>query len=145
MEYKKAKAYLDGIRSCRLNVLKLQASMDRVRHELDNPLTAVGYGSDKVQSTPKGDALERLVLRHIELLEKHERTYVEMKTELEKQIFEAEQLILKLPHGKPRDFLLRHYIDGVSEIDYAIEVGYESTSSVYKLRVRAVKLFAQRV
>lgn len=145
MEYKKAKAYLDGIRSCRLNVLKLQASMDRVRHELDNPLTAVGYGSDKVQSTPKGDALERLVLRHIELLEKHERTYIEMKTELEKRIFEAEQLILKLPHGKPRDFLLRHYIDGVSEIDYAIEAGYESTSSVYKLRVRAVKLFAQRV
>lgn len=145
MEYKKAKAYLDGIRSCRLNVLKLQASMDRVRHELDNPLTAVGYGSDKVQSTPKGDTLERLVIRHIELLEKHERTYVEMKTELEKRIFEAEQLILKLPHGKPRDFLLRHYIDGVSEIDYAIEVGYENTSSVYKLRVRAVKLFAQRV
>ena len=119
--------------------------MDRIRHELDNPLTAIGYGSDKVQTASKGDALERQVLRYLELLEKHEKLYVERKTELEQRIFEAEQLILKLPHGKPRDFLLRHYIDGLSEIDYAIEAGYESTNSVYKLRIRAVKLFARWV
>ena len=145
MDYEKAKAYLDGIRSCRLNIIKLEISMDRIRHELNNPLTAIGYGSDKVQSTSKGDALERQVLRYLELLEKHKKLYIERKTELERRIFEAEQLILKLPHGKPRDFLLRHYIDGASEIDYALEAGYETTASVYKLRVRAIKLFASWV
>ena len=145
MEYKKAKAYLDGIRSCRLNIVKLEASIDRVRHELDNPLSAVSYDKDKVQSSLKGDSLERQVIKYLELLDKHERLYIEQKTFLEKRIYEAEAKILQLPNGKPKDFLLRHYIDGASEIDYALEAGYETTASVYKLRVRAIKLFASWV
>jgi hypothetical protein len=142
MEYKKAKAYLDGILSARLNIAKLEASIARVRFDLEHPLSAVNYDRDKVQSSPSKDTLEKQVIRYMELLGKHEALYVERKTALERKLYEAELKIMKLPDGKPRDFLLRHYIDGVSEIDYAVEAGYETTSSVYKLRIRAIKLFA---
>jgi hypothetical protein len=143
MEYKKAKAYLDGIRSARLNITKIELSIARLRYDLEHPLTGIAYDKDKVSSSPRGDAMERQVMRYLELLGKHEQLYVLRKTELEQKVFEAELRIMKLPDGRARDFLLRHYVDGVSEIDYAIEAGYETTASVYKLRIRAIKLFAK--
>lgn len=145
MEYKKAKAYLDGIRSCRLNLVKYELSIARIRYELEHPLTGISYEADKVGGSPKGDALEKKVIKYLELLGKHEELYVAKKTELERRIYDAQIKIMQLPDGRAKDFLLRHYVDGISEIDYAIEAGYETTASVYKLRIRAIKLFSSWV
>lgn len=143
MEYKKAKAYLDGIRSCRLNLVKYELSIARIRYELEHPLTGISYEADKVGGSPKGDALEKKVIKYLELLGKHEELYVAKQMELETLISEAEQKIIALPDGREKDYLYAVYIEGVPELDFGIEVGHTVIQSTYNLQCRAIKLFAK--
>ena len=140
--YKKAKDDLERIRRLRLKISVIESAIERTRHEMENPMGAVSYDRDRVQSSNRGDSLERHVIKYVEQLDRYEKEYIDTKMELAQTVHEAEMMILQLPDVKPKDFLLRHYIDGVSEIDYAAESGYETTLSVYNLRIRAIKLFA---
>lgn len=140
MEYRIAKAYLDSILNARRQIIRLELSIERLEHEMTYP--AVTVGGDRVQSSPAGDALERRVIKYVELLEKHRKAYIRRKTSYEEKLYDAESHIMLLPDGKPKTFLLEHYIDGVSELDYGITHGYETTVSVYNLKIRAVRLFA---
>ena len=141
MDYKTAKAYLDGILNARRQINRLEISMARIREEIANPLPSGGYG-DKVQTSPQGDALERKVIKYIDLLTKHEKAFLASKQHYEQKIYDAETHILQMPDGKPKQFLLAHYIDGVTEIDYAVINGYDTTNSVYNLKLRAIQTFA---
>ncbi len=141
-KYQKAKEYLDRIERLRSTIDHLEDAIARDRYEMEHPLSAVTYDRDRVQSSPQGDSMEKHVIKYVEECDKHTKEYVANKFEYLKIIHEAEKIILQLPKGKPRDFLLRHYIDGVSEIEYAFESGYVTNLSVYNLRVRAIKLFS---
>ena len=141
MDYKAAKSYLDGILNARRQITRLELSIARIREEIVNPYPGGGYG-DKVQTSPQGDALERKVIKYVDLLRKHENAFMEYKEHYERIIYDGEVHIMQMPEGKPKQFLLAHYIDGVSEIDYGVMNGYETTVSVYNLKIRSIRTFA---
>lgn len=143
MTYSEARDYLSQIRNKRLQILVLESRIQAIRFEMEHPLGSVNYAADRVQTSAHGDGMERRILKYVKVLEKNGELYAELKTQYAKAVHEAFMKIEPLPDCVTKDFLLRHFIDGISEIDYAVERGYETTASVYKLRQRAIKFFAR--
>lgn len=141
MTYREAKTFLDKTRHCRLQLNRILMEIERIRAEMQSPMGGMSSG-DKVQ-TSKTNTNEAKLLRYIALLEKHEAVYLEAKCRYETIIFEAESLIIQMPESRSKDFLLAHYIDGMSELDYGVTNGYMTTGSVYNLKRRAIRQFAE--
>lgn len=143
MQYAEARYYLNRVRNARLNVVKIEKRIAAVRFELEHPLGNATDPGDRIQTGTRSDALERKVIKLLEILDKNQQILMERKSKLESLIMEAFNTIMGLPECVMKEFLIGHYIDGISEIDYASIHGYETTESVRNLKWRAIKFFAQ--
>lgn len=140
MKYEQAKTYLESVRKCRLQINRLELCIIRVRTEMENPLGNIAQG-ERVQ-TSAVNSFEAKMVRYLDLLGKHETAYAKAKEAYEEKLYQAESMIMLLPDGRVKEFLLAYYIDGMSELDFGVAMGYETTGSVYNLKRRAIRTFA---
>lgn len=135
-----AKAYLGGVRALRYRLKYLNQKIGDLRDEiLSRGSSVLG---ERVQTSAKGDALENAVIRYVDELTKLQKEYERQYIILQRRQDEAFDRIDKLKEGRQKDFLIRYYIDGVSEVEYANEAGFQDFGSVYHVKSRALNDFA---
>ena len=97
--------------------------------------------SDRVQSSPKQDALENQVIRIMEKMEKKDSKLLRMRSRLIALRHDLRHKICSMKEGQSRRFLLDYYIECKSWQQIFSEYGYTSIESAYRLKCRAIKDF----
>lgn len=97
--------------------------------------------SDRVQSSPKQDALENQVIRIMEKMEKMDSKLLRMRSRLIALRHDIRDKICSMKEGQSRRFLLDYYIECKSWQQIFSEYGYTSIESAYRLKCRAIKDF----
>lgn len=136
-----AKAYLGGVRALLSRMRYLDKKIGNLREEIF--LRGGSVLGDRVQTSAKGDALENAVIKYVDSLSSLQAEYERQYIALQKKQDEAFDRIDSLKDGRLKDFLIRYYIDGVSEVEYATEVGFLDFETVYKTKIRALRYFAE--
>lgn len=134
-------AYLNGIRALLRQIRMLNLRLDEIQEEMTT-FGGSGYG-ERVQTSPRGDALEKKVIRAMEQYGKIQEDLLERRLELWKKQDVAVQRIQSLKDGNRKEFLLLYYIDGMSMTQVAMELGHAEPSSVYHLKDEALNYFNQ--
>lgn len=136
-----ARAYLGGIR----NLYHWIRYMEKRIVSLEADI--VSYGStqtgDRVQSSPRGDQMERRVIKYVETIERLQVQLIEKKSQMLERQDEAFARIMELKEGHRRDFLVLYYIEGMSYAEISFEMGHSEQSRIYHLRDEAIEYFAK--
>lgn len=136
----KAKDYLQSIRDLRFKIEDLKKERVDVLTNMIVVKSTSDY-SERVQSSPRQDALEMQVIKATERLEKIDKTLRKKIVMYQLKHNQARAEIRNLPEGQCRRFLLDYYIDGKSWDEIFKEYGFKEISSPYHLQERAVKLY----
>ena len=136
-----ARAYLEDVRS----LYQWIRYRDKRVKDLEEDI--VSYGGtqigDRVQTSPRGDTLEKRVIKYVETIERMQMQIIEKKQELIEKQDDAFRRIMELKEGRRRDFLIMYYIEGLSYSDISFALGHSELSRVYHLRDEALEYFAQ--
>lgn len=97
--------------------------------------------SDRVQSSPRQDALENQVIRIIEKMERMDKQLMKTRARLISLRHDIREKICSMKEGQSRRFLLDYYIECKSWKQIFAEYGYTSIESAYRLKCRAIKDF----
>lgn len=97
--------------------------------------------SDRVQSSPRQDALENQVIRIIEKMERMDKQLMKTRARLISLRHDIREKICSMKEGQSRRFLLDYYIECKSWQKIFTEYGYTSIESAYRLKCRAIKEF----
>lgn len=135
-----AKEYLQSIRDLRFKIVDLQKERSEVLANMIVVKSTSDY-SERVQSSPKQDALEMQVIRATEQMEKLDKLLRKKIVLYQYRHNKARAEIRNLPEGQCRRFLLDYYIEGKSWEEIFQEYGFKEISSPYHLQERAVKLY----
>lgn len=135
-----AKEYLQSIRDLRFKIADLQKERSEVLANMIVVKSTSDY-SERVQSSPKQDALEMQVIRATEQMEKLDKLLRKKIVLYQYRHNKARAEIRNLPEGQCRRFLLDYYIEGKSWEEIFQEYGFKEISSPYHLQERAVKLY----
>ena len=95
--------------------------------------------SDRVQSSPRQDALENQVIRIIEKMEKMDKQLMKTRARLISLRHDIREKICSMKEGQSRRFLLDYYIECKSWQQIFDEYHYTKIESAYNLKVRAIK------
>ena len=136
----KAKDYLQSIRDLRFKIEDLKKERVDVLTNMIVVKSTSDY-SERVQSSPRQDALEMQVIKATERLEKIDKALRKKIVMYQLKHNQARAEIRNLPEGQCRRFLLDYYIDGKSWDEIFKEYGFKEISSPYHLQERAVKLY----
>lgn len=135
-----AKEYLQSIRDLRFKIVDLQKERSEVLANMIVVKSTSDY-SERVQSSPKQDALEMQVIRATEQMEKLDKLLRKKIVLYQYRHNKARAEIRNLPEGQCRRFLLDYYIEGKSWEEIFQEYGFKEISSPYHLQERAVRLY----
>lgn len=135
-----AKEYLQSIRDLRFKIVDLQKERSEVLANMIVVKSTSDY-SERVQSSPKQDALEMQVIRATEQMEKLDKLLRKKIVLYQYRHNKARAKIRNLPEGQCRRFLLDYYIEGKSWEEIFQEYGFKEISSPYHLQERAVRLY----
>lgn len=135
-----AKEYLQSIRELRFKIVDLQKERSEVLANMIVVKSTSDY-SERVQSSPKQDALEMQVIRATEQMEKLDKLLRKKIVLYQYRHNKARAEIRNLPEGQCRRFLLDYYIEGKSWEEIFQEYGFKEISSPYHLQERAVRLY----
>lgn len=135
-----AKEYLQSIRDLRFKIADLQKERSEVLANMIVVKSTSDY-SERVQSSPKQDALEMQVIRATEQMEKLDKLLRKKIVLYQYRHNKARAEIRNLPEGQCRRFLLDYYIEGKSWEEIFQEYGFKEISSPYHLQERAVRLY----
>lgn len=135
-----AKEYLQSIRDLRFKIVDLQKERNEVLANMIVVKSTSDY-SERVQSSPKQDALEMQVIRATEQMEKLDKLLRKKIVLYQYRHNKARAEIRNLPEGQCRRFLLDYYIEGKSWEEIFQEYGFKEISSPYHLQERAVRLY----
>lgn len=97
--------------------------------------------SDRVQSSPRQDALENQVIRIIEKMERMDKQLMKTRARLISLRHDIREKICSMKEGQSRRFLLDYYIECKSWKQIFAEYKYTSIESAYRLKCRAIKDF----
>ena len=140
METKWSEAYLSGVRN---RWVMVDYYEKRIR-QLEEQMLAYGgasFNSERVQSSPKGDALEKRVIRFIENEEKLiARFYDQLEAANEKQD-EAMERIGCLKEGNRKSFLIEYYVNRLSIRDITALFVHSDEASTRNLKAKALEYF----
>lgn len=136
-----AESYLGGVRALRYKLRYLDGKIKNLADEIYSR-GGIEYG-ERVQTSARGDSLERSVIQYVDELTKLQHEYEAQYISLQKRQDEAFNRIDLMNDGRLKDFLMRFYIDGVSEVEYASNAGYIDFNTVYKVKDRALKYFTE--
>lgn len=120
---------LDSIRKLKLKMIRLQQRIESVTYGVG----AIRYDKDRVQSSPRGDALEQQVLNKIqweEDLKKCKDKYDEMVRTVKLDGFTDRQ----------KDFIRAYYFQALTQTECVAVLGIK-ISAVCRLRKRVLKKF----
>lgn len=134
------KEYLQSIRDLRFKIVDLQKERNEVLANMIVVKSTSDY-SERVQSSPKQDALEMQVIRATEQMEKLDKLLRKKIVLYQYRHNKARAEIRNLPEGQCRRFLLDYYIEGKSWEEIFQEYGFKEISSPYHLQERAVRLY----
>lgn len=135
-----AKEYLQSIRDLRFKIVDLQKERSEVLANMIVVKSTSDY-SERVQSSPKQDALEMQVIKATEQMEKLDKLLRKKIVLYQYRHNKARAEIRNLPEGQCRRFLLDYYIEGKSWEEIFQEYGFKEISSPYHLQERAVRLY----
>ena len=135
-----AQEYLQSIRDLRFKIVDLQKERNEVLANMIVVKSTSDY-SERVQSSPKQDALEMQVIRATEQMEKLDKLLRKKIVLYQYRHNKARAEIRNLPEGQCRRFLLDYYIEGESWEEIFQEYGFKEISSPYHLQERAVRLY----
>lgn len=135
-----AKEYLQSIRDLRFKIVDLQKERSEVLANMIVVKSTSDY-SERVQSSPKQDALEMQVIRATEQMEKLDKLLRKKIVLYQYRHNKARAEIRNLPEGQCRRFLLDYYIEGKNWEEIFQEYGFKEISSPYHLQERAVRLY----
>lgn len=97
--------------------------------------------SDRVQSSPRQDALENQVIRITEQMERLDKKLMKERARLIAKRHDIRIKICRMKEGQSRRFLLDYYIECKSWQQIFTEYGYTSIESAYRLKCRAINDF----
>ena len=132
-----AEDYLQSIRDMRNKI----AHLEREKFLIMIPSTGISYNDMRVQTSPTGDALERIVIDGLDEIKKIEVKIKNTRAVLDTRQDEALEIIMRMKEGQNRRFLLDYYFycDSIGKI--AKEYGFTNKKTVYSLKKRAIKNF----
>ena len=136
-----AEAYLGGVRALRHKLKYLDGKLRNLAEEILSR-GGIEYG-DKVQTSAKGDALEKKVIEYVDELTRLQNEYESQYIALQKKQDEAFDRIDMLEEGRLKDFLIQYYINGVSEVEYASAAGFLGFNTIHKVKDRALEYFTK--
>lgn len=136
MEIKEGYKYLNNIKAVNMKIQRLKCSIAEMRLCAIPSQAASG---ERVQSSKKGSAVERLAERILEL-EKELDEALEQKA---KQLIEIEATLDTLKEGPEKAILYGFYIAGLSMSEISEQIGY-SIKHCYKLRRRGIEMLPNR-
>ena len=139
MEFKDAQRYLDEVRDMRLLIKKKDEKIAEIRMRMES--IGSNVSDERIQTSPRHDALEMRVIKSIEECKKLELETLEMLSTYWKMQEVAYNRIMKLKDGKRREFLLLYYIDCKSYTEISYMFNHDEESSIYHLRDLAIKYF----
>lgn len=134
------KEYLQSIRDLRFKIEDLQKERSEVLANMIVVKSTTDY-NERVQSSPKQDALEMQVIRATEQMEKIDRILRKKIVLYQYRHNKARSEIRNLPEGQCRRFLLDYYIEGKDWDEIFQEYGFREISSPFHLQARAIKLY----
>lgn len=97
--------------------------------------------SDRVQSSPRQDALENQVIRIVERMEQLDKKLINLRARLISKRHDIRAKICRMKEGQSRRFLMDYYIECKTWQQIFNEYGYTSIESAYRLKRRAIKDF----
>jgi hypothetical protein len=141
-----AEKYLRNYRHLRGSVETMRRERERLigkagpRGEENMAIALDAVGGGRGSAGEYDDAIN-LIWRIRELTENIQKT--------EERLKEIDRILEEISEGDGCEFygrvLRAWYIDGIAKEDIAAEIGYESRTSIYTIRNRAIRKFAVRV
>ena len=137
-----AEKYLQSIRDDKAKIEYLERAREDIANDIGY-INSSAPNADRVQTSTKGDALERTALKHIERLKKLDQKLHTTICRYNARRVNMVVLIHRLPDDQRRRFLLDYYYECKSEEQITEEYRFENTRSIYMLRKRAIDLFVK--
>lgn len=123
----KTETYLQSARDLKFRIEQLQEERSEIVRAMTSIKSTSDY-SERVQTSPQGDGLERKVLRTMERLEKMDHVLIKKIVVLQIRRDGIRNRVCKMKEGQSRRFLIDYYVKCKSwgEIfeEYAIEPDY---------------------
>ena len=136
----KTEDYLQLARDMNFRLIELEKERLDVMSNMVSIKSASDY-SDRVQSSPRQDALENQVIKITEKLERLDKKIIRERANLLAKRHDIRAKICKMKEGQSRRFLLDYYIECKSWQQIFDEYKYTKIESAYNLKVRAINDF----
>lgn len=136
----KAEDFLQQARDIQFAIDRLKEERDIILEDMISVKSTSDY-SDRVQTSPKGDALENLVIRATEKMQHIDKRIVRKVATLTEKRCEIKGMILKMEEGQSRRILMDYYINCMSAEEITKLYRYSNERSVYVTKDRAIKDF----
>lgn len=132
--------YLQSARDMKFRVDEIENERLDIMSNMITVKSTSDY-SDRVQSSPRQDALENQVIRIIEQMEKINKRLIKERAKLVQKRHDIRAKICRMKEGQSRRFLMDYYIECKTWQQIFTEYGYTSIESAYRLKCRAIKEF----
>lgn len=136
----KTEDYLQTARDIKFRIDDLEKERMDVMSNMITIKSTSDY-SERVQSSPRQDALENQVIRITEKLEQLDKRLIKERSRLISKRHDIRIKICRMKEGQSRRFLLDYYIECKSWQQIFDEYGYTSIESAYRLKCRAINDF----
>lgn len=132
--------YLQSARDIKFRIDEIEKERMDIMSNMISIRSASNF-SDRVQSSPRQDALENQVIRISEKLERLDKKLIKERANLLTRRHDIREKICKMKEGQSRRFLLDYYIECKTWQQIFDEYGYTSIESAYRLKCRAINDF----
>ena len=137
----KSEQYLESIRNWRFKIIQLKKLRDEVNDAMIRT-QSLSPNPDRVQSSPRADKLEMEAIRAVERIAALDKQIRQSEQKYFEKKHEVIEKISRMKDGQCRRFLIDYYLDGLSEAQIKREYKFSNDNSIYVLRRRAIKYFA---
>lgn len=139
--YIDAREYLEEIRLLKKQIQNKQRELELIEEEGIQPISAINYDRDRVQSSPRKDGLENMVIANLEKLETLKTDVVRQIESLTQKRDEAIELIGQIESEEQQEVLMLRYIECRKWSTIMDVRDCDDPRSQYKLHDRAIESF----
>lgn len=136
----KTEDYLQSARDMKFRIDDLEKERMDIMSNIITIKSTSEY-SERVQSSPRQDALENQVIRIIERMEQIDKRLINTRARLISKRHDIRAKICRMKEGQSRRFLMDYYIECKTWQQIFTEYGYTSIESAYNLKQRAIRDF----
>ena len=141
MDTRWSESYLNGVRS---GWVMVNYYAERIKNLEDQLVTYSNYSlGERVQSSPRHDALEQRVIKFIENEEKNILKFYDLLESANAKQDEAMDRISMLKEGRRKDFLIEYYVNRQSVKSIAELFEHSDGGSTRNLKAKALEYFEE--